>query len=182
MATDELAALRECVYDLERQLKAQGGLGLEFDVEKELAEFVLQRRLALGPKFDADFERWLIWCETGFHEDESTDAFAEFQYAVIRLREATENGHAGREIVGDFLRALAKLVGALMDLVRALLSLFLSRTSAKPRQDPDIPGTPALIDKTPQLRPRSCLSVALPVGAYRGGRRSSALGSAVLAA
>ncbi|WP_143200084.1 hypothetical protein [Kitasatospora sp. CB01950] len=110
----------------------------------------------------------------------SHPARRQLNIAVDGLRHAqtaTERRAAARE----FLAALAELIACLLRfLVRALLRL-LSGALARTRTA-DVPTwQPEPIEESPQITPRGPNSF-FPVCTYRGGRRGSALGSAVLAA
>lgn len=86
-----------------------------------------------------------------------------------------------REAVREFLAAVAELILCVLRFLVAvllgLLSRSLSQTDVTARSVPK----PAPSERTPQITPRGPNS-AFPVSTYRGGHRSSALGSVVLAA
>lgn len=104
-----------------------------------------------------------------------------------RLRGAAEDLRSAvtvterRSAVREFRAALAEFLDCLLRFLVRVLILLLSRMLGRVGAD-DVPvWKPDPIDATPQITPRGP-NTAFPVTTYRGGRRSSAQGSAVLAA
>ncbi|MGW5418929.1 hypothetical protein [Streptomyces sp. NPDC003943] len=86
-----------------------------------------------------------------------------------------------RAAVREFRAAFAEFVASLLRFLVRVLILLLSRMLGRAGAD-DVPvWKPDPIDAAPQITPRGP-NLAFPVTTYRGGRRSSAQGSAVLVA
>ncbi|MER5891362.1 hypothetical protein ABT160_46890 [Streptomyces sp. NPDC001941] len=112
--------------------------------------------------------------------DREDAARCDIKVAAKRLREA-EGAESRRAAAREFLAALATLIAALLAFVVRVLLLLLSRALGRTYAE-DVPvWQPEPIDEKPQIAPRGPNS-AFPVNIIRGGHRSSAQGSAVLAA
>ncbi|MEW1668795.1 hypothetical protein ACWGSB_01725 [Streptomyces albidoflavus] len=103
-----------------------------------------------------------------------------FRETAEQLRAATAPAER-RLAARAFLAALAELVACLLRFLVAVLLLLLSRLQGSATADELPTWKPDPIETAPQIAPRGP-NPAFPVNINRGGRRRSALGSAVLAA
>jgi hypothetical protein len=109
------------------------------------------------------------------------EARARFRAAAEQLRTA-ESATDRRTAAREFLAAMAELIAQLLHFLVRLLLLLLSKLLGLRGGIGDIPvWKPEPIDARPQVTPRGP-NTAFPVKTHRGGHRSSALGSVVLAA
>lgn len=139
-----------------------------------------QRRGAQRVIHDADFDaaRAIAHFSEDLRQPVSTRA---------RLRDAAEDLRAAvtiaerRTAVREFRAALAEFLVCLVQFLVRVLILLLSRMLGRMGAD-DVPvWKPDPIDTAPQITPRGP-NTSFSVTTYRGGRRSSAQGSAVLPA
>ncbi|MEU8617047.1 hypothetical protein [Streptomyces sp. NPDC048623] len=116
--------------------------------------------------------------ETG--QAEPADARTRVRAAAEELRSAS-TAEERRTAARNFLSALAAFFVCLLRFLVRVLILLLSRLLGRVAAD-DVPAwKPDPIDAAPKITPRGPNTV-FPVATYRGGRHSSAQGSAVLAA
>ena len=113
--------------------------------------------------------------------DDDETPFARLRRASRTLRQTVAEGGDLRAAVREFLAAVAHFVRSSVEFLTALLTLLLARNIGFVLIDVDDCWRPTPIDSSPQITPRGP-NTALPMPTYRGGRRSSALGSALLAA